>query len=304
MSFLSFSSLYRSAVLLGLLLRLVSPSTNCLVCKLTCLDGDMFVLFGGSIGRRSFHIVRRAQELVPSIITSSVEGDSIPLQDLAPPTFTIQPPGDIAHDLSHALSSIGDTKDVEDIKDENGPADLANEDASVLSLRSSSILVRHIYSPSVSRSGSVTQSDRPTDLLSGPKAQDDAQLIPIETTQSGSRIRSNSFEARPQQDGAVHRRNLSRNNSSDSTTRQAMSSMENIAPMENNGPMNPTIVLGSSNPRRRLTIEEVAEESEVQVNEVVTFKALPESKWINPLIIAEISLAIVIGAVVANIVFA
>jgi hypothetical protein len=262
------------------------------------LDGDMFAQFGGSIGRRSSHIVRRAQELVPSIITSSVEGDSIPLQDLAPPTFTIQPPGDIAHDLSHTLSSIGDTKDVEDVKDENGPADLANEVASVLSLGSSSTLARYIYPPSVSRSGSVTQSDRPTDLLAKPKAQDDAQLIPIETTESGSRMRSNSFEARPQQDGTVHRRNLSRNNSSDSTTRQAMSSMENIAPM------NPTVVLGSSNPRRRLTIEEVAEEDEVQVNEVVTFKALPESKWINPLIIAEVSLVIIIGAVVTNIVFA
>lgn len=74
--------------------------------------------------------------------------------------------------------------------------------------------------------------------------------------------------------------------------------------MDNTAPINHTAVLGSSNRRRRLTIEEIAEESEEQADNMIRFKAIPETKWLNPLIIAEISLAIVIGAVVVNIVFA
>ena len=247
--------------------------------------GDVFFLYGDSNPRRSTHIVQRAGDPIPSIITSSAEGNALSPQEATAPALSVHPPTETEQEMLHASET---TKEGDD---------LSAQDVSGSSLDPSSIPLRVIYSPSVSRSGSVSQADQPSILLTQPESGDDSQLIPTESSPSGSRIRSNSFEVRPQQDGAVHRRNLSRNNSTESTTNEV------ALPTESATQARQAVVLGSSNRRRRLTIEEVAEESDEIANDVVVFKAFADRKWWNSLVAAKIALAIVTAAVMVNLVY-
>lgn len=178
--------------------------------------------------------------------------------------------------------------------------ELLSQDNSGVPLDSSSLPVRVVYSPAVSRSGSVTHTDQPSILLSHHESGDDTQIIPLESLQSGSRIRSNSFEARAPLDGTMHRRNLLRNNSSDSHNHQTTLSVESAIPVAQ------TTILGSNNRQRRLTIEEVAEESEDPdySGNASVFTAFPQSRWFNSTTVAKVVLVIVSTSVVVNIVYA
>lgn len=94
----------------------------------------------------------------------------------------------------------------------------------------------------------------------------------------------------------MHRRNLSRNNSAESTVVLP-------SPTENSIAARPSTILGSSNRRRRLTIEEVAEEADENGNDITVFKAFPETRFWNSIVIAKIALGIVTVAVLGNLIY-
>ena len=246
--------------------------------------GDVLFLYGDSNSRRSTHIVRREGDPIPSIITPLAEGNVLSQQEAAR-VLSIHPPTVTGRESLHAS---GTTKE---------GVSLSAQDFAGLSIEPSAIPLRVIYSPSASRRSSVSQEDQPTIFLTQHETSDEALLIPTESSPSGSRIRSNSFEARPRQDGSLHRRNLSRNNSTELTA------VELALPTESTSQARPTAVLGSSNPRRRLTIEEVAEGSDEIGNNRVVFKAFPERKWFNSLIVAKIMLVVVTTVVMSNLVY-
>jgi hypothetical protein len=249
--------------------------------------GDVFFLYDDSSSRRSTHIVQRSRDPIPSIITSSADNGSPSTQEVPTPILSVYPPSVNGQESADDASS---TKELEEI-------DLGDQDISGSSLDPSSIPLRVVYSPAVSRSGSVSQTDRPSILLSHHDSSDNTQIIRMDSSQSGPRIRSNSFEVRPQQGNTVHRRNLSRNNSAGSTTDEA------VSPTENTLPTRQSIALGSSNRRRRLTIEEVAEESDENGTDITVFKAFPDRRWWNSVAVAKVALGIVTAAVLGNLIY-
>lgn len=247
--------------------------------------GDVFFLYDDLNSRRSTHIVQRERDPIPAIITSAPEGGPLSAQAIpTPPIVNIYSPS-----LSREASLDGvNFKELAEV-------DLAHQDASESSLEHSSIPLRVVYSPAVSRSGSVTQTDRPSIVLSHHDGSgDDTQIIPTDSSPSTSRARANSYQVRSQPESNVQRRNLSRNNSTDSATRTLSTATEhNAQPPQ-------TIILGSYNRHRRLTIEEVAEEPDAQSTDSRVFKAFPESRWWKGLVVARVALAIVALAVLGN----
>ena len=249
----------------------------------------MFFLYGDLSSRRSTHIVQRERDPIPSIVTSVSENDSSPTQEIAtPPVLNVYPP---------SLTRQESLDSADAIKDFAEEADQSNQDVSDSSLDPSSIPLRVVYSPAVSRSGSVTQTDRPSIALTRRDSSDNTQIIHTESSESEPRIRSNSFEARSQHDSTIHRRNLSHNNSAELTIDEAPSLTENRTLAR------PTTVLGSSNRHRRLTIEEVAEESDENGNDITVFKAFPDRRWWNSIVVAKIALGIVSVAVLGNLIY-
>lgn len=245
-------------------------------------------MYEDSSSRRSTHIVQRERDPIPSIVTTVADDGSSLTQEIpAPPVLSVYPP---SLTRQESLNSADASKDFAE------DANLGDQDISGSSLDPSSIPLRVVYSPAVSRSGSVTQTDRPSILLSRHGSSDNTQIIRTDSAESGPRIRSNSFEVRPQQDSTMHRRNLSRNNSAESTVVLP-------SPTENSIAARPSTILGSSNRRRRLTIEEVAEEADENGNDITVFKAFPETRFWNSIVIAKIALGIVTVAVLGNLIY-
>lgn len=251
--------------------------------------GEVFYLYDSSSSRRSTHIVQREQDRIPTIITSSEDVGLLSTQEiLAPHILNVYPPSPTGPESSSRPNTAKEFPEGHELADQVTPR---------ASVDSSHTALRVVYSPAVSRSSSVTQADQPTILLSQPEPSDDIQIIPSDSLQSGSRIRSNSFEARATSDGILHRRNLSRNNSSELNNDGGTLSVQDTAPAAQ------PAILGSSNRHRRLTIEEVAEESDNNHGNVSVFTAFPPKRWLDSVMVAKVVLAFVITAVLGNLIY-
>lgn len=206
-----------------------------------------------------------------------------------PPILNIYPPN---------RSRPGSLHDSTSSKEFLEEIDLGRPDAPESSLDPSSIPLRVVYSPAVSRSGSIAHNDRPSIVVSLPdESGDNPQIISTDSSPTSSRLRSNSFEVRSQPEGTVHRRNLSRHNSTDSSLESPAFTVESSSrPLQ-------TAVLGSNNRRRRLTIEEVAEDSDGHSSDVHVFKAFHEKRWWKGVVVAKVALAIVTTAVLGNLIY-
>jgi hypothetical protein len=172
----------------------------------------------------------------------------------------------------------------------------------------SSIPLRVVYSPAVSRSGSVSHShtDRPSIVLTHSDTQN-SQIIPSIDENSPARHRSNSFEARSQADGNITRR--SRHNSTASPSASNASNDNSLQVVINSARIQ-SPSLGSSNRQRRLTIEEVANEplhySHEYENEHGTgevFRAFPEKTYWKGTVVARVMLGVVSCCVLGNLIY-
>jgi len=257
--------------------------------------GDVFILYED---RRSTHIVQRDGDPLPAIFTSSVEDDARSARDArSSPLLTVYPPASPASSSRERLTQDADALQEKGTLEEVDLG-LANgrQEGSSSSLDPSSIPLRVVYSPAVSRSGSVTHADRPSIVLTrhdGPG--DTTQTISAEDNSViSSRLRSNSFEARSMAESTVYRR----------SNHTPTASIGDPSPATLSTTPAPAPVLGSSNRNRRLTIEEVAEEPPgYEPAPDVVFRAFPEKSWWSGVVIARIALVVVTAAVLGNLIY-
>lgn len=222
-------------------------------------------------GRRVSHEVQETN--VPRISISDPETPSSPhsTEDIpSPPILVVHPPSSIVDGQieSHGSASSSDIAD-------------SNLDQTAL---------RIVYSPTVSRSGSISHShaEQPSITITPNDDPDYETGISKETTAVGTtltRLRASSINIQPHSpshSGTLRSRSGSNRSSSHSQTCTS-------TPLENHQ---------SANQRRSLSFEERG----VMVQEVV-FKAFPDKKWWKSLVVAKIALGVVTAAVLGNLAY-
>ncbi len=223
--------------------------------------------------------MRRSLESLPRIITSSQEdGPQFTFPVPTYPLLLIHSPSESGQEnLSNEMNATKDSNSM-DLAD-----DVEGEPGS--SLDPNSIPLRVIYSPSVSRSGSVGQSDRPSIVVS--HENESCSDIPTLSPEDDS-AQVRSFQPAAYSDSHVHRR--SRNNSYSSY-------------VETRPPSSPTssAVRRSFSPARRLAFEESGNRDRIHAPSV--FVAFPRTKWLRPILAAKIILGFVCCAVLGNLIY-
>lgn len=160
------------------------------------------------------------------------------------------------------------------------------QEGSGSSIDLNSIPLRVIYSPAVSRSGSIGHSDRPSIVISHKDDQgNNVQILSPDDDSAQAR----SFQAPSFSESNVHRR--SRNNSTASTMESRMSA---------NNPTSP-VTRRSSSPTARLAFEESGHRDNVHAPPI--FVAFQRTKWFRPMFTAKIILAFVCCAVLGNLIY-
>ena len=230
--------------------------------------------------RRSLHDARRSLESLPRIRPTS--DDSEPRSTYHIPTspiFIVHPPSVPMYDGPTNNTSASKIPDELDAIEER-------QESSGSNLDPNSIPLRVIYSPSVSRSGSVGQSDRPSIVLSSDDNPDGE--IPILPSEDDSAL-VRSFEAPTVPDGYIYRRS------------RASSHASNIEPRHSSSNPNSPSVRRPSSPTGRLAFEESGTRDHIHAPPV--FVALPHTKWVRPMVAAKTILAFVCCAVLGNLIY-
>ena len=148
-----------------------------------------------------------------------------------------------------------------------------------------SIPLRVVYSPSVSRSGSVGQSDRPSVALTH---EEQSETGPHHSTPDEDSAQARSFQAPSFSETTVHRR--SRNNSYATNPEPRLTA----SPASSSTQRSPS-------PTRRLAIEESGIRDHIHAPPV--FVAIPQTKWFRPMLAAKTILAFVCCAVLGNLIY-
>ena len=248
--------------------------------------GDLFVLHredsSASSRQRSLHAVRRSLETQPRLLGSQDGGDqSSNYQVPSSPLLVIHPPpGSRLGSVVNESSAKVDSEEVNVME--------SRQEGFSSNLDPNSIPLRVIYSPSVSRSSSVGQSDRPSTVRS---YDDDLGYgLRILTAEEDS-AHARSFQAPSSIESNVYRRG--RNNSTASN-------------VESRAPPSPiarqsSILRRSSSPTGRLAFEESGHRDQIYAPAV--FVAFPQTKWFRPVFTAKAMLAFVCCAVLGNLVY-
>jgi hypothetical protein len=150
-----------------------------------------------------------------------------------------------------------------------------------------SIPLRIVYSPSVSRSGSIGHSERPSIVIT--QDNDPGTDVPIGSPQDEF-APAGSFQAPASGDSSVYRRGRNNSNSSN---------MESRPPGSNHS--SPSTARRSASPVTRLAFEESGQRDHLHAP--VVFVAFSQTKWIRPMLAAKTLLAFVCCAVLGNLIY-
>lgn len=263
-----------------------------------CIGGDVFVLHrdnsSGSAHsrRRSFLSTRRslAYEGVPRLITTPAEEEnSVPTYEASSSPLVVvhSPPGSRRGSIVRYQSPTKSTDE------EINLTDLAAE-ASGSALDPSSIPLRVIYSPAVSRNpstGQTSHSQKPSIVSNRERGLEDSsrdQTLP----RSEFSPTSPSFEAPFSSENQVFRRRGSTASNTEAKLPTFTVPSPTLRPPSN-----------SRSPAERSPFEEEDEEEEEEDLPSPVFMAFPERKGLRKIVVAKIALGIVTCCVLGNLIY-
>lgn len=250
------------------------------------IGGDLFVLHRedstASSRRRSIHAVHRSLESLPRIVIPSGESDLTSTYHIptSPLLVVHSPPMSRRGSFTNGTNAIKSS--------DEGEATDGWPEGSSSNLDPNSIPLRIIYSPSVSRSGSIGYSERPSIVIT--QGDDGAGTNVHIGLPEDELAPAGSFQAQSLRESNVYRRSRTNSNASNIEQRTSVSN-----------PPSSSTARRPSSPSRRLAFEESGRRDYLHAPPV--FVAFSQTKWLRPVLTAKIILIFVCCAVLGNLLY-